>query len=140
MGVGILPPMVVLNLTIDRFWKQNLSCVHYLMEKTGISVIVFRFLICYAVPGGHNWHQQCLCLHHFMNFVEPIRGRKKIAQIKNLLRGEGRFRDLLLFSVGINTALRVLDLLRLQVGHFVDDRQSIKSRFQIKEQKRGKRH
>jgi integrase len=75
-----------------------------------------------------------------MNFVEPIRERKKVAQIKNLLRGEGRFRDLLLFTVGINTALRVSDLLRLQIGHFVDDRRSIKKRFRIKEQKRGKRH
>ena len=75
-----------------------------------------------------------------MNFVEPIRDRKKIAQIKNLLRGEGRFRDLLLFTVGINTALRVSDLLRLQIGHFMDDRQSLKRHFQIKEQKRGKRH
>ncbi|HEY60541.1 MAG TPA: tyrosine-type recombinase/integrase, partial [Anaerolineae bacterium] len=75
-----------------------------------------------------------------MNFVEPIRDRKKIAQIKNLLRGEGRFRDLLLFTVGINTALRVSDLLRLEIGHFMDDRQSLKHRFQIKEQKRGKRH
>jgi len=75
-----------------------------------------------------------------MNFVEPIRDRKKIAQIKNLLRGEGRFRDLLLFTAGINTALRVSDLLRLQIGHFIGDRQSLKRRFQIKEQKRGKRH
>jgi hypothetical protein len=46
-----------------------------------------------------------------MNFVEPIRDRKKIAQIKNLLRGQERFRDLLLFTVGINTALRISDLL-----------------------------
>jgi hypothetical protein len=38
-----------------------------------------------------------------MNFVEPIRDRKKIAQIKNLLRGQRRYRDLLLFVVGINT-------------------------------------
>jgi integrase len=75
-----------------------------------------------------------------MNFVEPIRHRKKIAQIKNLLRGEGRFRDLLLFTGGINTARRVSDLLRLQVGHFMDDRQAIKKRFRIKEKKRGKRH
>jgi len=30
-----------------------------------------------------------------MNFVEPIRDRKKIAQIKNLLRGQERIRDLL---------------------------------------------
>ena len=50
-----------------------------------------------------------------MNFVEPIRDRKKIAQIKNLLRGEKRFRDLLLFTVGINTALRISDLLRLRI-------------------------
>jgi hypothetical protein len=75
----------------------------------------------------------------FMNFVEPIRDRKKIAQIKNLLRGEARFRDLLLFVVGINTALRISDLLELQVGHFLDDQQHIKPRFWIKEQKRGKR-
>ena len=28
-----------------------------------------------------------------MNFVEPIRDRKKIAQIKNLLRGQERIRE-----------------------------------------------
>jgi len=28
-----------------------------------------------------------------MNYVEPIRDRKKIAQIKNLLRGQRRYRD-----------------------------------------------
>jgi hypothetical protein len=55
-----------------------------------------------------------------MNFVEPIRDRKKIAQIKNQLRGQRRSRDLLLFVVGINTALRISDLLELQVGYFLD--------------------
>lgn len=74
-----------------------------------------------------------------MNFVEPIRDRKKITQIKNLLRGQKRFRDLLLFVVGINTALRISDLLELRVEHFLDDRQRIRQRFWIKEQKRGKR-
>jgi integrase len=75
-----------------------------------------------------------------MNFVEPIRDRKKIAQIKNLLRGQERFRDLLLFVVGINTALRISDLLGLQVANFVDDQGHIRLRFWIKEQKRNKRH
>ncbi|MGB2909170.1 MAG: hypothetical protein WBD56_10065 [Anaerolineales bacterium] len=74
-----------------------------------------------------------------MNFVEPIRDRKKIAQIKNQLRGQRRFRDLLLFVVGINTALRISDLLTLRVEHLLDDNQQIKRRFLIKEQKRGKR-
>ena len=75
-----------------------------------------------------------------MNFVEPIRNRKKIAQIKNLLRGQRRYRDLLLFVVGINTALRVSDLLQLRVEHFLDNHQRIKRRFWIRERKRGKRH
>lgn len=75
-----------------------------------------------------------------MNYVEPIRDRKKIAQIKNILRSKERYRDLLLFVVGINTALRISDLLQLRIDHFLDEKGQIKSRFWIKEQKRGKRH
>jgi integrase len=75
-----------------------------------------------------------------MNFVEPIRDRRKITQIKNLLRGQERLRDLLLFVVGINTALRISDLLRLSVGNFVDDQGQVVKRFWIREQKRGKRY
>jgi hypothetical protein len=48
-----------------------------------------------------------------MRFVEPIRDRKRIAQIKNQLRGQHRYRDLLMFVVGINTALRISDFLTL---------------------------
>jgi len=75
-----------------------------------------------------------------MNFVEPIRDRKKIAQIKNLLRGQQRYRDLLLFVVGINSVLRISDLLDLRIEHFIDNQGRIKQRFEIHEQKRGKRH
>ncbi len=75
-----------------------------------------------------------------MKFVEPIRDRKKITQIKNLLRGQSRYRDLLLFVVGINTALRISDLLKLQANQFIDEDGQVKNRFWIKEQKRGKRH
>ena len=73
------------------------------------------------------------------NFVEPIRDRKKIAQIKNQLRGQHRFRDLLMFVVGINSALRISDLLALRVEHFLNEEQQIRQRFWIKEHKRGKR-
>jgi len=75
-----------------------------------------------------------------MNFVEPIRDPKKIAQIKNLLRGQHRYRDLLLFVTGINSALRISDLLTLRIGHFLDEQGQIKHRFEIHERKRGKRH
>jgi integrase len=75
-----------------------------------------------------------------MNFVEPIRERKKISQIKNLLRGQYCYLDLLLFVVGIDTALRISDLLELRISHFLDKNRRIKGRFWIKEQKRGKQH
>jgi integrase len=75
-----------------------------------------------------------------MNFVEPIRDRKKIAQIKNLLRGQQRFQDLLLFTVGINTALRISDILQLRIGQFLDEQNRLRSRFEVREIKTGKRH
>lgn len=75
-----------------------------------------------------------------MKFVEPIRDRKKITQIKNQLRGQNRYRDLLLFVVGINTALRISDLLKLKANQFIDEGGKFRNRFWIKEQKRGKRH
>jgi integrase len=76
---------------------------------------------------------------HGMNFVEPIRDQRKVAQIKNVLKGAGRFRDLLLFVVGINTALRISDLLKLQSRDFFTSEGDLKPRFWLKESKRGKR-
>jgi integrase len=75
-----------------------------------------------------------------MNFVEPIRDRKKIAQIKNLLTGAKRYRDLLLFVVGINSALRISDLLSLRIGDLVDETGKPRSQRSIRERKRGKRN
>jgi integrase len=46
----------------------------------------------------------------------------------------------LLFVVGINTALRISDLLQLHISDFLDEQKRVKSRFWIKERKRGKRH
>jgi integrase len=75
-----------------------------------------------------------------VNFVEPIRDKRKIAQIKNLLRGQTRARDLLLFTVGVNNALRVSDLLRLKVGDFLDTDGGLRSEFTLREKKTGKRY
>ena len=49
--------------------------------------------------------------------VEPIRYLADIRRIKNLLVGKPR--DLALFTIGINTPLRVSDLLRLTFGQVV---------------------
>ncbi len=67
-----------------------------------------------------------------MEFVQPIRSKEKIEEIKSVLKENGT-RDLLLFLMGINTGLRISDLLKLKV---IDIRG--KSHVEIKEQKTGK--
>ncbi len=73
-----------------------------------------------------------------MNFVEPIRDLKKVAQIKNLLRWEWNIRDLLLFELGINSALRVSDLLDIRVQDVFASIDTPADFFDIKEEKTGK--
>jgi integrase len=51
--------------------------------------------------------------------VEPIRDRQKIEEMKKKLRADNP-RDEALFTVGINMALRISDLLSLTVGHVLD--------------------
>ena len=67
-----------------------------------------------------------------MKYVQPIRDKHKIEEIKSILKQNGT-RDLLLFSMGINTGLRISDLLKLRV---IDVRG--KSHVEIKEQKTNK--
>ncbi|MBM7625121.1 tyrosine-type recombinase/integrase [Sporohalobacter salinus] len=70
--------------------------------------------------------------------VEPIRDKKKITTIINLLKGKENWRDYVLFVLGINFGLRIGDLLRVQVKNVREDSGYIKDSFEIKEQKTGK--
>ena len=54
--------------------------------------------------------------------TEPIREAQKLEEIKRLLRSEKNPRDYLLFVLGINTALRISDLLALKVKDILDER------------------
>ena len=49
-----------------------------------------------------------------MKVVQPIRDKEKIEEIKRILRHES-YRNYFLFVMGINTGLRISDLLPLQV-------------------------
>ena len=67
-----------------------------------------------------------------MTTVDPIKNTADIEKLKNALHG----RDKLLFIIGINSSLRISDLLQLRFDHFANlahDR-----RVTIKEQKTGK--
>lgn len=72
-----------------------------------------------------------------MNFVEPIRDKKKIDAMKTYLRGRN-LRDFALFTLGINSGLRISDLLRLTVADVTDERGQILDRIELKEKKTGK--
>ena len=67
-----------------------------------------------------------------MNCVEPIRKREQIENVKRILKCSG-YRDFLLFLIGINSGLRVSDILKLKVS---DVKQ--KDYIEISEQKTGK--
>ena len=67
-----------------------------------------------------------------MEYVQPIRDIQKIEEIKSILRENGT-RDLLLFTLGINSALRVSDLIKLKVADV-----RAKTHLEVKEQKTGK--
>lgn len=67
-----------------------------------------------------------------MEFVEPIQDKKQLNSMKRYLK-ERNFRDWLLFVLGINSGLRISDLLSLQVENVKDC-----NRISIWEKKTGK--
>lgn len=67
-----------------------------------------------------------------MEYVEPIRDKKKIEAMKKLLRASN-IRDYCLFVLGINSGLRISDLLSLKVEDV-----NGKERITIREKKTGK--
>ena len=70
--------------------------------------------------------------------VEPIRDWDKIQEIKSLLLSEEKYRDWLMFSLGLNFALRISDLLKLKVSDVYDVDMSPKNRVVIREKKTEK--
>lgn len=73
-----------------------------------------------------------------MKIVQPIRDRNKIQQMKIELRKKGT-RDYLLFVTGINTGLRISDIIKLKVADVVNENGTVKSHICIVEKKTGKR-
>ncbi|SFV03812.1 site-specific integrase [Alicyclobacillus macrosporangiidus] len=71
-----------------------------------------------------------------MEFVQPIRDRRQIEAMKRVLRGSN-LRDWLLFVLGINSGLRVSDLLSLKVAD-VWESGKVKDRISLRERKTGK--
>lgn len=74
-----------------------------------------------------------------MKFVEPIRDREKIEEIKKILQEKRDLRNLLMFTAGINFAIRIQDLLKLQVKDVYRDGK-VREYFEIIEGKTKKKN
>ena len=72
-----------------------------------------------------------------MEFVQPIRDEKKIEAIKRVLKSHS-LRDYCLFVLGINSGLRISDLLKLTVADVLNTAGKLNDRITLKEQKTGK--
>lgn len=71
-----------------------------------------------------------------MEFVQPIRDLKQIETMKKLLKQQN-LRDYCLFVLGINSGLRISDLLKLQVANVIE-KGKIKDRIRLREKKTNK--
>lgn len=70
--------------------------------------------------------------------AEPIKDKEDIRRISDYLVGQGRYRDNMLFIVGINIGLRVSDLIELRFSDFIDAEGKYKSEFDVFEHKTRK--
>jgi len=75
-----------------------------------------------------------------MNLVQPIRDLDKIKDMKKylLLSGKNGLRNNLLFTLGINSGLRISDLLELKIIDVIDEKGKPADRIQLKETKTKK--
>lgn len=67
--------------------------------------------------------------------AEPIKSMDDIIRISQFLIGQKRFRDNMLFIVGINFGLRISDLRSLRFTHIINDDCTFRDRFPILEKK-----
>lgn len=74
-----------------------------------------------------------------MERVEPIRSQKKIKDLKKYLLGTGNMRNYALIVLGLNSALRISDILKLRWEDVYDfEEGTFKSHVSIVEQKTNK--
>lgn len=72
-----------------------------------------------------------------MNYVQPIRSKEKIQEMKEELKKNGT-RDYLLFTFGINIGLRISDIIKLKVKDVCNTDGTLKEHIEIIENKTNK--
>ncbi len=74
-----------------------------------------------------------------MKEVEAIKDPNEISRMKKIMLAEKDYLYALLFTYGVNTGLRISDILALRFEDILDERKRVKSSFEVVEQKTGKK-
>jgi site-specific recombinase XerD len=72
-----------------------------------------------------------------MNTVQPIREKAQIDGIKKILLGQN-LRDFVIFIFGVNSGMRISDILKLRIQDIADEKYKPKFRFSLRERKTDK--
>ncbi len=73
-----------------------------------------------------------------MNFTYPIRDYGDVQKLKNYYLEKNEYRNYLLITTCLNTALRISDIIRLKWSDILDNRNHILSHILVNEKKTGK--
>lgn len=74
-----------------------------------------------------------------MKTAEPLRNKKDVDKLKKYFYERGEYRNYLLITIGLNTALRISDILNLKWKDIYDfNRRRIKKHIEVVEKKTGK--
>ena len=71
--------------------------------------------------------------------VQPVKDRNKLKTMMEFLEMKGNKRDALLLKFGLNTGLRIYDILRLKVKHLFDSNGNLNEYLDLFESKTIKR-
>lgn len=117
------------NVINVDFSKQNTDTIMIsTLERSRVTPITCQGLIAPAVEDTSydvaNDHAS-----------EPIKRIEDIYAISDWFVSRGRYRDNMLFIVGINVGLRASDLLTLRFSHLIDESFQFKTTFPILEKK-----
>lgn len=117
-----------MNLTKRGFVRlkmANLKAFRVLNKKLGFEYDIIIKIIALCKIWGE-----------IMNIVSPIKNRKQLEAMKSFLKGKD-IRDYLMFMVGISSALRISDILKLKVKDIWDGKKPTEF-IMLNEKKTGK--
>lgn len=117
-------------LSVD-FTKQIISQNEGVIDVRSVANSRRRLSFGLIQPAEEEVHIEIVGEHT----SEPIKSLEDIDRVSHYLLANGRYRDNMLFIVGINFGLRVSDLIQLRFSQLIDNNYTFKTTFPILEKK-----